>query len=399
MRNGDQVPFTSTADPTPITVPPPPPPTRRAGQRAAVAVLRAHAVAHPRRDRSDHHPSALQDQLVKARAAGCSSTRRPTPTASCTSSRTPAPPPPSTSSPAGCCGASTCAPDPSLPALGSPAIGGKFVYMPAGSGLDALRRSDGSRVWKLRTDSALEGSPAVWHDTVYIGKLSGAMVAVSAETGQGDVDVCDLRRGQARPGARQRPALLRRLRRGHVLPQRDHRRPDLAQADRWTLERLPLRWLLLDPCGRLRPRVRRQHRRQGVLVRRVQRRGGLVDDPAGMGLRLARGGRRARVCDLLAGHLRGAERPHRRRAVAASAALQHAVFAGGDRAARVRRRPRLERQRLRPRVRLQPGQRPAGVAVPRRQVLAGDQRRGTAGGGRLRPPVRAQAARARRQRV
>jgi outer membrane protein assembly factor BamB len=71
----------------------------------------------------------------------------------------------------------------SLPALGSPAIGGKFVYMPAGSGLDALRRSDGSLAWKLRTTSALEGSPAVWHGVVYIGKLSGAMVAVSAQTG------------------------------------------------------------------------------------------------------------------------------------------------------------------------------------------------------------------------
>ena len=31
---------------------------------------------------------------------------------------------------------------------------------------------------------------------------------------------------------------------------------------------------------------------------------------------------------------------------------------------------------LRPRVRLQPGQRPAGVAVPRRQVLTGDRAAG-----------------------
>ncbi len=72
----------------------------------------------------------------------------------------------------------------SLPALGSPAIGGNAVYMPAGSGLDALRRSDGKRLWTFRTTSALEGSPAVWNGTVYIGKLSGAMVAVSAKTGK-----------------------------------------------------------------------------------------------------------------------------------------------------------------------------------------------------------------------
>ncbi len=38
----------------------------------------------------------------------------------------------------------------SLPALGSPAIGGSMIYMPAGSGLVALRRSDGQQVWRLR---------------------------------------------------------------------------------------------------------------------------------------------------------------------------------------------------------------------------------------------------------
>ena len=57
-----------------------------------------------------------------ARAAGCSSTRRPTPTASCTSCRTPVTPPPSTSSPARCCGTAP-ARRIDLPALGSPAIG------------------------------------------------------------------------------------------------------------------------------------------------------------------------------------------------------------------------------------------------------------------------------------
>ncbi len=72
----------------------------------------------------------------------------------------------------------------SLPALGSPAVAGKFVYLPSGSGLLKLRRSNGSQVWRLQTNSALEGSPAVWHGTVYIGKLSGAMVAVSADTGR-----------------------------------------------------------------------------------------------------------------------------------------------------------------------------------------------------------------------
>ncbi len=72
----------------------------------------------------------------------------------------------------------------SEPPLGSPAIGGHYLYMSIGDSLIAVQRGNGHSVWRLNTGSAMEGSPAVWHGTVYVGRLDGAMLAVSAKTGR-----------------------------------------------------------------------------------------------------------------------------------------------------------------------------------------------------------------------
>ena len=75
---------------------------------------------------------------------------------------------------------------------------------------------------------------------------------------------------------------------------------DLADADSRALQRLPLRRLLLLAGGRLRPRVRRQHRRQGVLVRcAAGKTRGRRPCPGGRTARL--GGRRQGVRQLSTG--------------------------------------------------------------------------------------------------
>ena len=306
VRNGDAVPFTSIADP--------PAPAdihhaRGAGLRAAVAVLRAHAVAHPRRNRYDDASIRRTRPAGQSRGGGLLEY------------------PPTYAdgvlyelSDAGTATAYNVftgrvlwrqhlRAGSSLPALGSPAIGGKFVYMPAGSGLDALRRADGSLAWKLRTDSALEGSPAVWHGVVYLGKLSGAMVAVSAKTGH--VLWTYATSGPVKHG----PALVDgRLYFGDyagVMYCLDATSGRLIWRTQTAglLERVPIRWLLLDAGRRLRARVRRQHRRQGLLLRRDQRPGGVVDDAAGLGVRITGGRRWTRVRHLVAGRVRRSRTP------------------------------------------------------------------------------------------
>ena len=109
---------------------------------------------------------------------------------------------------------------------------GSCTSAPRAATLYALYAKTGRVKWKYNASGAIKASPALSGSTLYFGDYSGRMYAVWARTG----------RERWSTGT---SGIEVRLRGGQ---------------------------LLLDAGGRLRARVRRQHRRQGVLVRRAQRR-------------------------------------------------------------------------------------------------------------------------------
>ena len=175
----------------------------------------------------------------------------------------------------------------------------------------ALDAKTGKKLWERRIGRLNASSPTYYKHRLYIVNLvPGHIVKLNATNGKIDLEkdpagpgrvlagggrqqrLLRLRRRQAllaldrqrqhplgdparRPGeggARllRRPALRRRLRRRHERGRREDRQADLA--DRLARDRGQRRRVLLDPGGRLRPRLRRQQRRPRLQLRPLRRR-------------------------------------------------------------------------------------------------------------------------------
>ena len=132
------------------------------------------------------------------------------------------------------------------------------------------RRSSGTR----RCTSATRAAPSTRFD---------------AATGAVNWTYHAQRGGQGRARLRRRQAVLRRLRRPRLLPQRDHRTPGVGGEHERHRVRVRLGELLRDAGGRVRARVHGQHRRARVLVRRRQRVARVGDRHRRVRLRLGRG--------------------------------------------------------------------------------------------------------------
>ena len=222
-----------------------------------------------------------------------------------------------------------------------PAIAYGRLYFTNNSGvMFAVNAKTGKRAWKLPIGRCVAASPAVADGTVYQsflnrppcnseatpGRLEGEVIAFSAGFGKirwrtrlgptessplvadGRVYVGDWRgrvyaldeatgrvrwtfQGKGRiKGARRevrQPALRRHLRRLPLRAARDDREGDLADEVAGPARRP--RPVLLDAGGRLRARLHRLDRRQGLLLRRGEREAPLVAGHGRLRLRLARG--------------------------------------------------------------------------------------------------------------
>ena len=136
----------------------------------------------------------------------------------------------------------------------------------------AYRAGDGRQVWSRALPSRAESSPLLRNGRIFFGSEDGTVYALEARKRPHDLDVQGQRRGEGRPGARQRDALLRRLRRQGARRQREERQRGVVGRHERHALRLRLGQLLLDRRSRLRARLSRQHRRPRLLVRRQQRR-------------------------------------------------------------------------------------------------------------------------------
>ena len=103
---------------------------------------------------------------------------------------------------------------------------------------------------------------------VYFGSEGGDAVRALRADRPREVDVQRLGRDQGLARAVRLHALRRRLQRPHVRGLGAHRPRALVDRHVGPQVRLRAGQLLLDAGGRLRPRLRRQHRQQGLLVRR-----------------------------------------------------------------------------------------------------------------------------------
>ena len=191
---------------------------------------------------------------------------------------------------------------------------------------------------------------------------------------QGPLDVHRGRRGQQLAGVREREGLLRNGRRQRLRAGRPHGPPSLARSSALPL-RAP-RVLLCHADDRVRPRVRREHRRHALRLRRLERKAAV--GPARRQLHLHRG------CGLAAAgvhrHVRrsvhGVQRRDRRPAVALPGLVRDPRRAERHRRSRLLRRlPPLWPQRLpvvqerRPRhLRLERTHREARLALARRRL-------------------------------
>ena len=221
-------------------------------------------------------------------------------------------------------------------------IGDSLYFMRNNGGVYRLDADTGKVKWKNQIGRLSASSPAYWKGRVFVTSLIGqahrpegeqrqARVAEAARQPHGvladhpardrllrhrgrrpvralredrprEVEVQRLRRDQGVARAVGLDALLRRLQRPDVRGVGAHRPRALVHRHVGIEVRLRGGQLLLDAGGRLRPRVRRQHRQQGVLVRRAQRHARVVQ--VDRRLRLLLPGRRQR-----AGHQ--ADRVHR----------------------------------------------------------------------------------------
>ena len=209
-------------------------------------------------------------------------------------------------------------------AAASPAYGNGRIFVhaalarqgQAGRGLRARRqdraRSSGSGCCPSRSES----SPVFDNDRIYFGSENGTVYALRAGDGAVRWTFKAAGRGQGRPRAGQRQALLRRLRRAASTRSA---RPTAGRSGPPAPGRAlrpRLRPVLLDPRGRLRARLHRQHRRPHVLVRVGERQARLDQGHRLLRLLLARRragpGREAdRLLRLLRRQLLRGRRPHR----------------------------------------------------------------------------------------
>ena len=197
----------------------------------------------------------------------CSSSRRSTSAASSTSSTTAASPTRSTPTPARCSGngGSAASTPPRRPTTNTAST--SSTSSPATS--SSSTRKPARSIWK-RTRCRAGPSPRRWSidRTVYFGCENGELFALS--TGNGNVRWSTPLGGpiKSAPAYYGGTPLRRRLRRLHERGRRQERQAGLAERlARPGLRRL--RRLLLDPGGRLRPRLRRQQRRPRLQLRHL----------------------------------------------------------------------------------------------------------------------------------
>ena len=191
-------------------------------------------------------------------------------------------------------------------AAASPAVADGVVYMaflnsrrtgsdacnaqPGTPGLDgevvALDARTGKVVWRHMIGPS-ETSPLVADGRVYVGDWTGRVYALSAKTGREVWDYQTGGAGEGRGRAHRPPALRRLLRPPPLRARRAQREADLALLLAGPARRP--RHVLLDPGDRVRARLHRLDRRQGLLVRRVERRAALVAVDRRLRLRLAGG--------------------------------------------------------------------------------------------------------------
>ena len=165
---------------------------------------------------------------------------------------------------------------------------GRTVYFGCENGeLFALSTISGDVRWSTPLGGAIKSAPAYSDGTLYVGDYGGYMNAVDAKSGKLRVaerlarpGIRRLRRVLLDPGGRVRPRLRRQQRRPRLQlrPPRRHRR----------LELLDRRLCLLGPDGRDHPaqpadRLHRLLRRQRLRARRQGRRAAL--EPLGRRLR------------------------------------------------------------------------------------------------------------------
>ena len=125
---------------------------------------------------------------------------------------------------------------PSTLGQGSPAVRAGVVYVGARDGhIYALSAATGKTIWNRNVGATMESSPAFDFALPPYERPVGRGAGRSGLQTARWWDVPARGAGQARPGGRRRPGLLRRLRRGDVLPERRQRAPDLAQHHRRAL--------------------------------------------------------------------------------------------------------------------------------------------------------------------
>ncbi len=217
-------------------------------------------------------------------------------------------------------------------------------------------------------------------------RLARQGVRAERPDGSGRLGVQDRRGGQGRRGGRGADALRRLVRRARVRARHAHRPPGLAR-ERGQPPLRPLD-LLLDACGRVRPRLHRRDGRQGLLVRRREREAALVAEHRRLRLRLARGVEPARLRRLVRRVVLRARRGHGRRGLAVPGERAHLRLGERDR----RRRLLLDvpQQDVRPRrahreARVEPAARDVrrrrrGSPLPLRRRLQHDLRLRAEGG-------------------
>ena len=146
----------------------------------------------------------------------------------------------------------------------SAALTGEVIAFAVGTG----------RVLWRHTIGPSESSPVVVGATVFVGDWDGRVWALRRRTGQAALGDDAALAGEERRRDLGQPPLRRRLLGPSLLAERDERQDRLAGEGAAALRQR--RQLLRDAGARLRARLHRRDRRQGVLVRRVERQAALV---------------------------------------------------------------------------------------------------------------------------
>ena len=243
----------------------------------------------------------------------------------------------------------------------------------------AMAARTGKIVWRYRA-GVFESSPLVVGQDA-LRRIVGPQAPCGQHLHrQGPLDVHRGRRGQQLAGVRERKGLLRNGRRQRLRAGRPHGPPSLARSSALPL-RAP-RVLLRHADDRVRPRVRREHRRHALRLRRLERQAAV--GPARRQLHL-HGGRGLAAAGLHR-HVRrsvhGVQRGDRGPAVALPGLVRDPRSAERHRRSRLLRRlPPLWPQRLpvvqerRPRhLRLERTHREARLALARRSLQSRHRR-------------------------